>query len=137
MTSNYTAEVTPLTLVTKPPAGHYEDMGTTAVVSVLAAGIAAGIATSATLAALLYRRLTTVLDEQRATRSAVDELAESVNAAVDEDDQSWYWTPEWQEGERRADEDLAAGRSTVFRSEEEMDTFLDAVPLPDADPVRR
>ena len=28
----------------------------------------------------------------------------------DEDDQSWFWTEEWQAGEREADEDLAAGR---------------------------
>ncbi|MBU4302686.1 MAG: AbrB/MazE/SpoVT family DNA-binding domain-containing protein [Actinobacteria bacterium] len=25
-------------------------------------------------------------------------------------DQAWYWTPEWQKGEREADEDIAAGR---------------------------
>ena len=26
-------------------------------------------------------------------------------------DQAWYWTQEWQEGEREADEDIAAGRT--------------------------
>jgi hypothetical protein len=32
--------------------------------------------------------------------------------------QAWFWTPEWQEGERRADEDIAAGRTTVYESDE-------------------
>ena len=34
-------------------------------------------------------------------------------------DQAWYWTAEWQEGERAAGADLAAGRTRVFRSDEE------------------
>ena len=33
--------------------------------------------------------------------------------------QAWFWTPEWQAGEREADEDLTAGRSDVFDSDEE------------------
>ena len=33
--------------------------------------------------------------------------------------QAWFWTPEWQEGERQADEDLAAGRSERFESGED------------------
>ncbi len=28
--------------------------------------------------------------------------------------QAWYWTKEWQERERRADEDIAAGRFKEF-----------------------
>jgi antitoxin PrlF len=34
-------------------------------------------------------------------------------------DQAWYWAREWQEGEREADADLAAGRTRVFGSGEE------------------
>ena len=35
-------------------------------------------------------------------------------------DQAWYWTKEWQEMEREADEDIAAGRvSRVFESVDE------------------
>lgn len=34
-------------------------------------------------------------------------------------DQAWFWTPKWQEGEREADEDLAAGRFTRYNSDEE------------------
>lgn len=33
--------------------------------------------------------------------------------------QAWYWTAEWQEGERAAAADLAAGRVRVFGSDEE------------------
>src|SRR5437899_12822402 len=40
-------------------------------------------------------------------------------------DQAWYWTPEWQAGEREADADLAAGRgSEIFMSGEK---FLEAL----------
>lgn len=35
-------------------------------------------------------------------------------------DQAWYWTPEWQAGERDVDTDLAAGRrGRAFHSDEE------------------
>jgi antitoxin PrlF len=32
--------------------------------------------------------------------------------------QAWFWTPEWQAGEREADEDLAAGRFDRYESDE-------------------
>ena len=41
-------------------------------------------------------------------------------------DQAWFWTPEWQAGEQRVDEDIAAGRMIRVHSEEEMDAWLDA-----------
>jgi len=34
--------------------------------------------------------------------------------------QAWYWTKEWQEAERQADEDIAAGRVKEFDSAEEL-----------------
>lgn len=34
-------------------------------------------------------------------------------------DQAWFWTPEWQAGEREADADIAAGRGTIYLSTEE------------------
>ncbi len=34
-------------------------------------------------------------------------------------EQAWFWTEEWQAGERRVDEDLKAGRTRVFLSDEE------------------
>jgi len=33
-------------------------------------------------------------------------------------DQAWYWTPEWQAGERQADADKAAGRFTRYQDGE-------------------
>jgi AbrB family looped-hinge helix DNA binding protein len=33
--------------------------------------------------------------------------------------QAWFWTPEWQGGEREADADRAAGRIETFNSGEE------------------
>lgn len=38
--------------------------------------------------------------------------------------QAWFWSPEWQQGEREADADLAAGRAETFPSGEE---FLGAL----------
>ncbi len=40
-------------------------------------------------------------------------------------DQAWFWTPEWQAGEREASEDIAAGRTTVFTSDEEFMHWLE------------
>ncbi len=34
--------------------------------------------------------------------------------------QAWFWTPEWQAGERESEADLAAGRVEVFASGEEL-----------------
>lgn len=32
--------------------------------------------------------------------------------------QAWFWTPSWQAGETEAEEDIAAGRTTAFESDE-------------------
>lgn len=40
-------------------------------------------------------------------------------------DQAWFWTPEWQEGEREADEQIAAGQTTHFDSTEDFLAALD------------
>ena len=37
----------------------------------------------------------------------------------DDDDQSWYWTEEWQAGERQADHDIATGDVTEYASPED------------------
>lgn len=40
-------------------------------------------------------------------------------------DQAWYWTKEWQEMEREADEDIAAGRlSPIFDSADAAIAYL-------------
>ena len=38
--------------------------------------------------------------------------------------QAYYWTPKWQEMERKADEDIKAGRSVTFDSAEEAVKYL-------------
>lgn len=43
-------------------------------------------------------------------------------------DQAWFWTPEWQEGEREADEQAAAGQGRYFATAEEMFAALDSEP---------
>ena len=48
--------------------------------------------------------------------------------------QAWFWTPEWQAGEREADADLAAGRFDRYESDEEFLAALEARMKPlDAD----
>ncbi len=40
-------------------------------------------------------------------------------------DQAWFWTEEWQQGEREVEEDIAAGRVKRFDSAEELFEDLD------------
>jgi hypothetical protein len=54
-----------------------------------------------------------------------------------DNEQAWFWTPEWQQREREADEDLAAGRVTRYEGDEQFLAALDERTKPlDAD-VRR
>ena len=39
--------------------------------------------------------------------------------------QAWFWTPEWQQREREADEDIAAGRIRHFDDAESLLAYLD------------
>jgi hypothetical protein len=49
-------------------------------------------------------------------------------------EQAWFWTRQWQEREREADKDLAAGRVTHFESDEDFLAELDERTKPlDAD----
>lgn len=48
--------------------------------------------------------------------------------------QAWFWTPDWQAGEREADADIAAGRVERFESDEAFLAALEARMKPlDAD----
>jgi len=41
-------------------------------------------------------------------------------------DQAWFWTPEWQEGEREVDEGIARGeQGTIYMSDEEFISALE------------
>jgi len=43
-------------------------------------------------------------------------------------DQAWFWTEEWQRGERQADRDIAAGKAHRFETDEEFFTYLEQIP---------
>jgi antitoxin PrlF len=47
-------------------------------------------------------------------------------------DQAWFFTPQWLAGEREADEDIAAGRGTVYESAEDMFAHLDTLDATDS-----
>ena len=40
-------------------------------------------------------------------------------------DQAWFWTPEWQAGERKADADVTAGRRDRYDSDKAFLAALD------------
>jgi len=52
------------------------------------------------------------------------ELARRLDEEAILDDQSWYWTPEWQAAEKEADEDIAAGRIHSFDNIDDAINFL-------------
>ena len=41
-------------------------------------------------------------------------------------DQSYYWTPEWQEAEKEARDELAAGKGRTFNTLEEAIEWLES-----------
>jgi AbrB family looped-hinge helix DNA binding protein len=47
--------------------------------------------------------------------------------------QAWFWTPEWQAGEREADGEIAAGRGTFYEDDEAFLASLEEAALGDAD----
>jgi len=51
--------------------------------------------------------------------------------------QAWFWSPEWQAGEREADADRAAGRVTTFASGEELVEGLRSMAKPTKKRVRK
>lgn len=47
---------------------------------------------------------------------------------LDPADQGWFWTPEWQEGEREAQADLEAGRLETYDSADALIRTLESRP---------
>jgi hypothetical protein len=61
-------------------------------------------------------------------------LLEEITDGRIDPEQAWFWTREWQAREREADNDLAAGRTTRFESDDEFLAALDERTKPlDAD----
>lgn len=72
------------------------------------------------------------LPEQAVDGAAI--LLEEITDGRIDPEQAWFWTREWQEKEREADEDLAAERSTRYESDEDFLAALDERTKPlDAD----
>lgn len=51
--------------------------------------------------------------------------------------QAWFWTPEWQAGEREADADRTAGRVEVFGSDQDFTAALRSIAKPGAKRSRK
>ncbi len=64
------------------------------------------------------------------------EIVLRVKKLVDKD-QAWFWTKRWQEGEKRADEDIRAGRVHSFPNAKEAIAFLHARVKKRAEAVRK
>jgi hypothetical protein len=61
-------------------------------------------------------------------------LLEEISVGRIDPEQAGFWTHEWQEKEREADSDLAAGRATRYESDEDFLAALDERTKPlDAD----
>lgn len=96
----------------------------TPLLTIVLAALALALVFTAFVAGYLFmsfRKLDDVLEAQTATQQTIDRLVAAMG-----DSQAWYWTPEWQAGEREASDDLAAGRFTRYNSLEAMEAALDA-----------
>lgn len=51
--------------------------------------------------------------------------------------QAWFWTPEWQAGEREADADSAAGRVETLGSDQDFTAALQSIAKPGAKRPRK
>lgn len=52
----------------------------------------------------------------------------AVDSIIKHDDQSWYWTEQWRQGETEADQDKQAGRvSREFSNANELFDHLDRI----------
>jgi len=58
------------------------------------------------------------------SRAEKFELARRLDEEAVFENQSWYWTPEWQAAEKEADEDIATGRVHRFDNVEDAIKFL-------------
>jgi hypothetical protein len=74
-------------------------------------------------------RLVDELPEEAVDGAAL--FLRSIHAHRIDPDQAWFWTPDWQEGEREADAQLAAGEGQVFDSDEAFVDHLRSVPPAD------
>jgi bifunctional DNA-binding transcriptional regulator/antitoxin component of YhaV-PrlF toxin-antitoxin module len=72
-------------------------------------------------------------DSQVEARLREDGVIELIPVVMIPADQAWYWTEEWQAGEREVDEEIARGEGRVFDSAEEMFDTLERERPPESD----
>jgi hypothetical protein len=53
----------------------------------------------------LYKLIDKIQDERE-----LEFIYTTVLSIVEDDDQSWYWTEQWQKGEKEANEDITYGK---------------------------
>jgi hypothetical protein len=73
----------------------------------------------------LYRLIDQLPEE--AVEGTAAFLEQVVRRRIDPD-QAWFWTQAWQQGEREAEADLAAGHFERFDSDEAFLSHLESVP---------
>ena len=73
----------------------------------------------------LYRLIDELPDDAVAGTAAF--LEQVVRGGI-HPEQAWFWTPAWQEGEREAEADIAAGRFERFESDDAFLAHLENVP---------
>jgi len=73
----------------------------------------------------LYRLIDQLPDD--AVEGTATLLEQVVRRRIDPE-QAWFWTREWQAGEREAESDLAAGRFERFESDDAFLAHLESVP---------
>lgn len=79
---------------------------------------------------ITHRRGTISLPVELCIRRGLDEdgvIELHPHQEVPDPDQAWFWTPEWQQMEREADEAIADGRVYRFDSTEEMMVWMRSV----------
>jgi bifunctional DNA-binding transcriptional regulator/antitoxin component of YhaV-PrlF toxin-antitoxin module len=66
-------------------------------------------------------------DLEHSTGLTLEEAEVAAKAGLIAWDQRWWWTEEWQEGEREVERDIKAGRGEVFETPEEFLKSLKAL----------
>jgi hypothetical protein len=74
----------------------------------------------------LPESVTVERERMLATARPIREQAFALMARLNPD-QAWFWTEEWQAGEREVDREIAAGNVTTFATLDEFDAALDAL----------
>lgn len=77
--------------------------------------------TTAVIPTLIFsKELSAAAKALTAAAKRLESLSRSLQKKAIDPSQAWYWTKEWQEAERKADEDIKAGRYTTYDSVDDL-----------------